>query len=56
MDKRAQHKRRLRTEQALADLEDAGDLEFELADDLNGRRGFRIAAVDPRRRHRRLIE
>ncbi len=56
MDKRARHKRRLRTEAALDDLQDAGDLEYELADDRNARRGFRLAAVDPRRRHRRLTE
>ena len=44
----------MRTEEALDDLQNAGDLEFELAEDPNGRRGCRLAAVDPRRRHRRL--
>ena len=56
MDKRARHKRRLRTQAALGDLQDAGDLEYELAENPNGRRGIRLAAVDPRRRHRRLTE
>ena len=56
LSKEGRYKRHVRTEQALTDLQDAGDLEFELADDPCGRRRFRIAAVDPRRRHRRLIE
>ncbi|MCY3744639.1 MAG: hypothetical protein OXH05_00285 [Acidobacteria bacterium] len=56
MTRQARYRRRRRTEEALDDLQEAGDLEYELADDPNGRRGFRVAAVDPRRRHRRLTE
>lgn len=42
--------RRERTLKALESLRNAGDLDFEKATDRNGRRGLRIAAVDPKRR------
>ena len=42
--------RRVRTIKALEFLRKAGDLDYETATDANGRGGYRIAAVDPRRR------
>ena len=42
--------RRARTIKALKLLRKAGDLDYETATDANGRSGYRIAAVDPRRR------
>ena len=56
LTKQARYWRRGRTKEALDELQAEGDLEYEFADHPNGRRGIRMAAVDPRRRHRRLIE